>query len=215
MPATTTKFNVGGTVFEVAVSTIQSQPGGLLAKMIDGRFPCGKDESGAFFVDWNPQFFNIVLDVHRDNKVYPLSPGVTRERVLAELEFYGLQDFEAVPMNRSVEDSLRILVDVAPQLFQWQQEQERLGLTMLDEAFARLLIGRAEFVKDPRSVTLETKPIKFTELPGANSGMIHAYVFHSEVAEVFAQYNMKATVSQKAVQKGVIKLEPAEPAAGA
>ncbi|KAJ1476538.1 BTB/POZ protein, partial [Baffinella frigidus] len=87
------KFNVGGTVFQVAVSTIQSQPEGLLAKMIDGRFKCGKDEGGAFFVDRSPRFFDIVLDVHRDNKVHPLTPEFTRERVLEELEFYGLQDF--------------------------------------------------------------------------------------------------------------------------
>ena len=93
MSSTTVKFNVGGSVFEVAVSTIQSQPEALLAKMIDGRFHCGKDESGAYFVDRNPQFFNIVLDVHRDNKFNALILGVTRERVLAELEFYGLQDF--------------------------------------------------------------------------------------------------------------------------
>ena len=51
MSAATVKFNVGGTIYVVALSTIQSQPEGLLAKMIDGRFPCGKDERGAYFVD--------------------------------------------------------------------------------------------------------------------------------------------------------------------
>ena len=69
MSATTAKFNVGGIVFEAAVSTIQSQPDGLLAKMIDGRFPQVKDHCGAYFIDRDPNFFNIVLDVHRDNKV--------------------------------------------------------------------------------------------------------------------------------------------------
>ena len=54
MSATTARFNVGGTAFEVAVSTIQSQPEGLLAEMIDGRFPSGKDERGAFFCRPSP-----------------------------------------------------------------------------------------------------------------------------------------------------------------
>jgi hypothetical protein len=46
MSAATVRFNVGGTVSEVAVFTIQSKPEGLLAKMIDGRFQSGKDPSG-------------------------------------------------------------------------------------------------------------------------------------------------------------------------
>ena len=42
MPAATVRYNVGGTVSEVSVSTIQSKPEGLLAKMIDGRFLSAK-----------------------------------------------------------------------------------------------------------------------------------------------------------------------------
>jgi len=90
MPAAIVWFDVGGTVFKAALSTIQSQPEGLLAKMIDGRFPCGKEESGAYFIDRSPRFFDIILDVHRDNKLHPLMPGFTRDRVLEELVFYGL-----------------------------------------------------------------------------------------------------------------------------
>ncbi|KAJ1483537.1 BTB/POZ protein [Baffinella frigidus] len=148
MPATTAKFNVGGTVFEVAVSTIQSRPEGLLAKMTDGRFECGKDESGAFFVDRNPQFFNIVLDVLRDNKVYPLSPGVTRERVLAELEFYGLQDFEAVPMELSAEASLRSVGDATSDVRKGQHQANKPAKDMLTlGGLSQLLLAKAELVQ--------------------------------------------------------------------
>ena len=177
MPAITTRFNVGGAVFEVAVSTIQSQPEGLLAKMIDGRFPCGKDESGAFFVDRNPEFFNIVLDVHRDNKVYSLSPGVTRERVLAELEFYGLQDFERVSIDLSSEATLRSVGDVSRDLSKWQEEQEKLAHKMLTEGCARLLLAKADLVKkenvkDPRSTTFKCSALDLNSLPGAAQGVI-------------------------------------------
>jgi len=44
MSGATVRFNVGGTVSEVAVSTIKSKPDALLAKMIDGRFPSTKDK---------------------------------------------------------------------------------------------------------------------------------------------------------------------------
>ncbi|KAJ1471576.1 hypothetical protein T484DRAFT_1843555 [Baffinella frigidus] len=175
MSATTTKFNVGGTVFEVAVSTIQSQPEGLLAKMIDGRFPCGKDEHGAYFIDRNPEFFNIVLDVHRDNKVYALSPGVTHERALTELEFYGQQDFEGVSMDLSTEATLLSVGDVTRDLCQWQKEQERLANKMLMEGFARLLLAKADLIKDPRSTTLKTSALDPSLLPGTNGGAIYVW----------------------------------------
>jgi len=97
MSPTTAKFNVQGIVFEVAVTAIQSQPESRLAKMIDGRLRYLKDESGAFFIDRSPEFFNIVIDVYRDNRVYPSKPGMTHDRILAELKYYGLEDFEAVP----------------------------------------------------------------------------------------------------------------------
>ena len=111
MSPTTAKFNVQGIVFEVAVSAIQSQPEGRLAKMIDGRLRCLRDESGAFLVDRSPEFFKIVLDVHRDNQVCPSKQGMTHERILAELKFYGLQDFEAVPMELSAGATLQSVGD--------------------------------------------------------------------------------------------------------
>jgi len=112
MSADTVKFNVGGTVFEVARSTIQTFPHALLAKMIDGPFQSGKDGGGAYFVDRNPQMFNIILDVHRDNKVYE-SPMVTSDQVVAELQFYGLHDFadgymaeRTIPTDEASEERL-------------------------------------------------------------------------------------------------------------
>ena len=105
LPATVS-FNVGGTVFEVALSMIQSQLEGLLAKMVDGRFESGKDESGAYFVCRNPHFetkyaTRVFQDLHCDNKVCPLSLRVNHERLLADLEFYVLQDFEGASITPS------------------------------------------------------------------------------------------------------------------
>jgi len=144
MSPTTAKFNVQGIVFEVAVSAIQSQPEGRLAKMIDGRLRCLKDESGAFLVDRSPEFFNIVLDVYRDNRVYPLKPGMTQERILAELEFYGLEDFEAVPTELSTEATLRSVGDATRDVRQGQSDKKTPAKDMLSlGGLSQLLIARA------------------------------------------------------------------------
>jgi hypothetical protein len=226
----TAKFNVGGTGFEVAVATIESQPEGLLAKMIDGRFPCGKDEHGAYFIDRNPEFFNIVLDVHRDNKVHPLSPGVTRERVVAELEFYGLQDFEADPMDFSGEATLRSVGDATREFRKWQHEHARVGKKMMIEGYARLLLAKADLVDDPRSTTLKICPLGLSSVL-AESGFIFKQesitgmeltvynLLGQEIILLSARCNMKATFEEKHTYTSpptnpfkVIKLEPAEPA---
>jgi len=242
MPPSIAKFNVGGTVFEVALSTIRSQPDGMLAKMIDGRFASGKDESGAYFIDRNPEFFNIVLDVHRDNKVYPLSPGVTRERVVAELEFYGLQDFfEGAAIGPSVEskvqnllgakqsilDAKQRLEEVSGEFSEWQKEQKSLGNTMLNEALARLCIASAVVVKTESRETLLIPPLQVSTL-----SQIHG--FHAiqpirkehkdvtaQIVKIFAQANMKATIVESPWSYGQhnqstpVVLESAEPDAGA
>ena len=229
MSSTTVKFNVGGTVFEVAVSTIQSQPEALLAKMIDGRFLSGKDDSGAFFVDRDPLFFKIVLDVYRDNKVYPLPPGVTRERVLAELEFYGLQDFEGVPMNLSAEATLMGVGKANQDLFKWQQEQLRLGQDMLTEGCARLLLASGEMAKGTStaqgfSTTLKISPIDLSRFSGAVEGAVGPNAVAGRIDKLCAGWNLKATVSAegppvnvagKSLHGASVKLERVDPAAGA
>jgi len=200
MSPPTAKFNVGGTVFEVAVSTIQSHPGGLLAKMIDGRLGGGKDESGAYFIDRSPRFFEIVLDVHRDNKVYALSPGMTRERVVAELEFYGLPDFDGVPMDRSVESTLRDHIIVSSDFPKWQKEQQRLGRDLLDEGFARLFLAQAELPKEPGPAILEMHPIELDKCmtiqrtPGNGEKVYPSAKTNTHIVKFFEDWGTKATI---------------------
>ena len=208
MSPPTAKFNVGGTMFEVAVSTIQSQPDGLLAKMIDGRFPCGKDESGAYFIDRNSEFFNIVLDVHRDNKLYPLPPGFTRERVVAELEFYGLQDFfeAGAPIDLSVESTVRSMLDAQQSLqktsgefSQWQLEQKSLGDAMVTEGLARLCMASAKLDRDQHPGTLRIPSLQVTTLPQMQRGVVSLYLnaaVSAQVVKLFDQINTQVTVAQ-------------------
>ncbi|KAJ1484219.1 hypothetical protein T484DRAFT_1746699 [Baffinella frigidus] len=223
MPPPTVKFNVGGTVFEVAASMIQARPEGLLAKMIDGRFECEKDVGGAYFVYRNPRFFRIVLDVHRGNKVVPFM-GVTRERVLAELEFYGLEDFDGDPIDRSVQATLRGVGDVTGDFFKWQEEQEKIGKSMLTEALARLLLARAEPSKSPGPPSLEISGDNLAKLEQAMSDASCNFFpshksFEKEIPKILAGWKIKATYSSENVgcngkTTPSIKLERAEPDAG-
>ncbi|KAJ1482892.1 hypothetical protein T484DRAFT_1802483 [Baffinella frigidus] len=227
MSVTIVKFNVGGKPFEVAETTIQSQPAGLLAKMIDGRFSCGKDESGAYFLDRNPQFFPIVLDVHRDNKVHPLMPGFTRERVATELEYYGLQDFfDGTPFElsfqatvQSLEDSMRSMNGASSGLASWKLEQKRVGNNMLTEGLARLCLAQAEIIKEVSPVTLNIPTLKISSLPQIISDTVNPSTnaeLAIQIVKLFEEWDLKATVGPFIdSSKSTITLEPAEPDAGA
>ena len=227
MSPPTAKFNVGGTVFEVTVSTIESQPDGLLARMIDGRFGDGKDESGAYFIDRSPRFFEVVLDVHRDNKVYPLSPGMTRERVVAELEFYGLQDFfeAGAPIGLSVESTVRSVMDAqqtlqkaSDEFSQWQREQERLGYDLLDEGFARLFLANAELPKAQGPTSLQMHPLELNTLQGfraipRGNTLNPTSQTNMHIVKFFEDWGTKATIDGNSYHPK-IKLGPDEPGAG-
>jgi hypothetical protein len=65
--------------------------------MIDGKFGSGQHSDGAFFIDRDPALFRIVLDLYRDNTVYPLPPGVTLERLAAELRWSPAAPRRAAP----------------------------------------------------------------------------------------------------------------------
>ena len=218
MSPPTAKFDVGGTVFKVAVSTIQSQPDGLLAKMIDGRFPCGKDDdSGAYFVDRNPEFFNIVLDVHRDNNVYPLPPGMTRERVVAELEFYGLQQgFDGVTIKRSFKSMLLDHLVLSSDISEWQKEQERLGKDLLDEGFARLFLAKVELPTELAPAIL-MHPLQLDKLLAIDrSCRIYPNAeIKVHIVKSFEDWGTKVTIDDSNIYQLKINLEVDEPGAGA
>ena len=165
--------------------------------------------------------FRIVLDVYRDNRVYPLQPGFTAERVLAELDFYGLQDFEG-PMELSFISKLQSLQELTADFSKWQEEQERIGQTMLAEAFARILVARA--ARGTGNAIFTTLTIPSVDISAT------PYVA-GNIEKLFEQWNVKATsrnnvnsyvqgaatvkVSAKFSPGQTITLEPAEPKAGA
>ena len=60
------KLCVGGTSFVTSLSTLQNDPGSLLAVMFSGRHPIHKMEDGAVFIDRDPTHFRHILNYLRD-----------------------------------------------------------------------------------------------------------------------------------------------------
>ena len=64
-------LNVGGQKFTSTRSTLCQVEGSLLATMFSGRWEDGlkRDEDGAVFLDYNPQYFGYILDYLRAKKI--------------------------------------------------------------------------------------------------------------------------------------------------
>mmetsp|Transcript_60325 Transcript_60325/g.142135 ORF Transcript_60325/g.142135 Transcript_60325/m.142135 type:complete len:329 (+) Transcript_60325:75-1061(+) len=107
----TVRFNVGGTVFEVAQSTINKFPDAFLARMVsqewnqlmEGNGPDGQvgekrkraEEECALFIDRDPKLFELVLQVYRNGRVF-VPIDTPRDLVAAELEYFCVDSGEGV-----------------------------------------------------------------------------------------------------------------------
>ena len=60
------KLDVGGQIFQTAISTLSKYPGSMLSAMFShteaGMTPMPKTEAGYFFLDVNPKLFEIVFN---------------------------------------------------------------------------------------------------------------------------------------------------------
>jgi len=86
-------LNVGGKIFHTTRSTLSVDPNSMLAKMFDPALPItsAKDEDGAWFIDRDPKYFRAILNFLRDPSKLVIDPGISREGLLQEADFYMLQ----------------------------------------------------------------------------------------------------------------------------
>lgn len=87
------RLNVGGKLFTTLRSTLCSVPGSMLEAMFSGRFgsPALRDDTGAYFLDRDPSYFEFVLAYLRDPRNRPTA-GAQHSRlgILREFEYFGL-----------------------------------------------------------------------------------------------------------------------------
>ncbi|CAE8631933.1 unnamed protein product [Polarella glacialis] len=87
MPATI-KFNVGGTIFEVAQDTLRSKSADTLLNVMLERWtqnPCEPQ-----FIDRDPELFRYILAWYRDDGCILLPITISKAEILREAEFFGL-----------------------------------------------------------------------------------------------------------------------------
>ncbi len=103
------RLNVGGKKFTTTRSTLCQVEGSLLATMFSGRWEDGvkRDEDGAVFFDFNPQYFGYILDYLRTKKIATPEdpaelPKVSRDQAKnfhTLVEYLGLSDEIVVPVG--------------------------------------------------------------------------------------------------------------------
>ena len=98
---TIVRLNVGGELMSSTLSTLRSQPASLLGRMFDEESRFGeplRDESGAVFLDADPEAFRVILNYLRrglrvgSGTILEALPVVLRNRVHAEADYFGLAE---------------------------------------------------------------------------------------------------------------------------
>ncbi|CAJ0602214.1 unnamed protein product [Cylicocyclus nassatus] len=85
------RLNVGGKIFQTTRDTLMKVPGSFLYRLCqdDKRLPSVKDETGAYLIDRDADYFSTVLKYLRHGRLI-INPGLAEEGVLEEAEFYNL-----------------------------------------------------------------------------------------------------------------------------
>lgn len=95
------RLNIGGKVFQTTRSTLMREPGSFLYRLCQDEMglPTDKDDTGAYLIDRDPDFFSPILNYLRHGKLI-ISPGVSEEGILAEADFYNLPMLSQLIMDR-------------------------------------------------------------------------------------------------------------------
>ncbi|CCD68454.2 BTB domain-containing protein [Caenorhabditis elegans] len=87
----TVQLDVGGTIFKTSKSTL-TKFNGFLKIMLESDIGLKIDESGSIFIDRSPKHFDLILNFMRDGDVVLPSCELTVKELLAEAQFYLLDE---------------------------------------------------------------------------------------------------------------------------
>lgn len=100
-------LNVGGKYFTTTRVTLSKATNSFLHKLSlkslnPSDMESDRDERGAFLIDRDPLYFQIVLNYLRHGKLI-MSKGLMEEGVLEEAEFYGITDLSKLARQKITE----------------------------------------------------------------------------------------------------------------
>jgi len=96
-------FDVGGRVYKVRRSLLESFPNTLLARLVADEWQ-GDDESKPIFIDRDSDRFRYCLDYMRDDQAVALPHTESKSAFLKDLEYYGFENVD--PKRITVEFSV-------------------------------------------------------------------------------------------------------------
>ncbi|KAI1700934.1 BTB/POZ domain-containing protein [Ditylenchus destructor] len=85
------RLNVGGKVFQTTKGTLSRHSESFLARLVTGDLPSEKDESGAYLLDSDPEYFRIVLNYFRRGVLNLDDKKLTLKGLLSEADFFNIQ----------------------------------------------------------------------------------------------------------------------------
>lgn len=100
-------LNIGGKYFTTTRVTLSKVPNSFLHKLslrsLDPRdIESDRDERGAFLIDRDPIYFQVVLNYLRHGKLI-MNKGLIEEGVLEEAEFYNITDLIKLAKQKIIE----------------------------------------------------------------------------------------------------------------
>ena len=92
-PSGTVMLNVGGVKVYTSLGTLGSNGTNFLTQLIEndyeGKMKAARDPEGYIFIDRNGDVFKVILEYLRYG-VIEIPPGITRQQVVREIDFYQI-----------------------------------------------------------------------------------------------------------------------------
>lgn len=82
-------LNVGGKKFTTSLNTLLSVKDSFFSALVSDRISSTKDDSGAYFIDRDPDLFAIILNFLRTNRLYNVDEK-NIYNLKHEAEFYSI-----------------------------------------------------------------------------------------------------------------------------